>query len=563
MCSMRVAVAIVLATVGLLLAGIPMFMHPPTGYVGLRIAPTPIRGQFRVERLDRGSPAARAGVRDEDVISCLDYRDVRFLEAPIYTEHSYGMNAGEAIAFCATRDGVTRAVTVVPETKPPARSLYGNDAGAAFRLLEYSVFLVCGVLLVYGRPGLMSWLFMFYALATAPNAMGYINLTVLPSPLYMAYSIGLQAFDFASSGFLLMFTLLVPDERLEGWRRPAFAVAVLLFVLVALYNVVVPLYLDTNAKSFLPRLPETIVSLLTLVAVGARLATMSPEVRSRFRWAAFGISWGVIMIAIGHRALPIGGDEAGVVAALLSVVMPIAMLYAVLRAHLIDLRFVLSRTIVYAVITTCIVGIIGVVDWLTAQYLHESRVATIIDAGVTIALAIALHRTYGWIEEAIDFVLFRKKYQAENYLRRLARSLLVADEATTIDTELLAAPYVMLDLSMAVLYRSDGTKYAPTDLRGVADAPAIAHDDELIRFLKAEHKAVHFSELRTPPVFGTPALAIAIPRARGLGAFVVYGYHRDGTTLDPDEVDVLERLCDAAGRAYVDIDLARLQPVPI
>lgn len=560
---MRVGIAFFLAVAGFLLAGVPMFIHPPTPYIGANISGTTTHGLLRVVAVDARSPAARAGIRSGDEIGCLSFRDRRLFSPDIYRGLDYGIVAGRPVDLCTVRSSTTRSIALVPDLRPPARGLYGSAAGAAFRLAEFAVFLVCGVLFVYGRRGAISWLFLLYALGTAPNATGYINLTVLPNSWYTLYSVGLAAFDFAAPGFLLIFTLLVPDDRAPGWRWPALITAASLTSLSLLYNAIAPLRFEINAESFSPRLPEAVLAGLCIVAVMVRLATMPPELRTRFRWAGFSIVWGVVTIAIAHRTFPLG-DEAGIIAALLSVLMPISMLYAVLREHIIDLRFVLSRTIVFTVITTLIVAVIGIVDWLTAQYLHGTRVATIVDAAVTIGLAIALHRIYAWIETAIDFLLFRKKYEAEAYLHRVARSLLAADETPTIDHELVDTPYSTLDLTFAILYRVSDAGYEPCELRGLTVAPTIEHDGELVRFIKTEHKAVHFNELRTcPEGLGSSALAIGIPRGRTLAGFAVYGYHRGGSAIDPDEIEALERLCDAAGRAYVNIELARYAHVPI
>lgn len=539
-----------------------MFMHPPTPYIGAHAAETSLHGQLRIEAVDAGSPAARAGLHPGDKIGCLSFRDRRLFTPDIYFGLDYGIVPGRPLELCVVGLSTSRATSLVPDLRPAVHPLYGNDAGAAFRLAEFSVFLICAVLLVYGRRGTMPWLFFLYALGTAPNAMGYINLTVLPSFWYTIYAVGLSAFDFAAPGFLLMFTLLVPDERAPGWRRPAFIFAAVLTLASFFCNVISQLQVEINAESFFPRLPEAVVAGLCILAVAGRLATMPAELRTRFRWAAFSIVWGVTTIAIAHRTIPLG-DQSGVIAALLSVLMPISMLYAVLREHVIDLPFVLSRTIAYTVITTMIVTVIGVVDWLTAQYLHETRVATILDAAVTIGLAIALHRIYRWIETAVDFLLFRKKYEAEAHLRRIAGSLLAADEARTIDGELIDAPYEMLDLTFALLYRISENGFEPCGLRGLAIAPAFKHDCELVRFIKTEHKEVHLKDLRTcPDGLASSAVAIGIPRGRTLAGFAIYGYHRGGNALDPDEITVLERLCDAAGRAYVNIELANHERVP-
>ncbi len=45
------------------------------------------------------------------------------------------------------------------------------------------------------------------------------------------------------------------------------------------------------------------------------------------------------------------------------------------------------------------------------------------------------------------------------------------------------------------------------------------------------------------------------PRLRT--GFAVYGIHRDGTALDPDELQTLEHLCESAARAHTYIEVSR------
>jgi hypothetical protein len=75
------------------------------------------------------------------------------------------------------------------------------------------------------------------------------------------------------------------------------------------------------------------------------------------------------------------------------------------------------------------------------------------------------------------------------------------------------------------------------------------------------------TEIAEPGVM--PAIAIPIFEGDDLRGFALYGLHRDGTKLDPDEVDVLETLCQTAAQAYVRIEnlqmrkLLRLAEVPL
>jgi hypothetical protein len=85
----------------------------------------------------------------------------------------------------------------------------------------------------------------------------------------------------------------------------------------------------------------------------------------------------------------------------------------------------------------------------------------------------------------------------------------------------------------------------------------------LVRFLITERTRLHIKDLRrhVAAVFldrGTaPAVAIPIFQGNDLTAFGVYGIHRDGTKLDPDEIETLERLCEMAAQAYIHIENLR------
>jgi hypothetical protein len=78
-----------------------------------------------------------------------------------------------------------------------------------------------------------------------------------------------------------------------------------------------------------------------------------------------------------------------------------------------------------------------------------------------------------------------------------------------------------------------------------------------------ERTKLHISDLRAHVAEdfesnGTaPAVAIPLFQSDDLFAFAVYGIHRDGTRLDPDEIETLERLCEVAAQAYTGIELAR------
>ena len=370
--------------------------------------------------------------------------------------------------------------------------------------------------------------------------------------------------------FLLLFSVLVPDDRIPyGWRRTAFYFAGIIALADITLAAVSNFYTDVTVSASLINNVDESLTALTVLVVIARLATMQRMERARFGWAAFAIIFGVITNDLRNVLANGSMVPLSIVAADLTVVMPLCLMYAILKRHVIDVRFVISRTVVYAAITTLIVGVIGLVDWMTSAYLSQVRVAMAIDAAATIGLAFALHRAYSWIESAVDFVLFRHKHNAETYLNRMSKTLLRAKREDTIDRALVHAPYEKLDLTVAALFRANGSSFVISAAAGWDSLAATPFDEEheLVRFLVTERTKLQIRDLRAHVAEefeghgARPAVAIPLFQSDELVAFAVYGIHHDGTKLDPDEIETLERLCETAAQAYTGIELARYRAV--
>lgn len=565
--ALRAFTVCALAALFLLVCAPPMFENPPTQHTGVQFKPTGELVQPFVVRVDPNSPGYRAGLRTGDVVSCLSMRDNSILFYPVEATVPY---TGTPVTLCAKRNGVWRNFTFVGSAGPPGGYWYGNVWIAALRLGVFAIFLLSGIALVLGRPSPMTWIFFVYCLASAPSiAFGANGVTAAP----LLYAIGnmlVAVPGIFGVGFLLLFALAVPDDRIpEGWRRRGYWTAWI--VTVGLIAFAVLSTADTSLV-FAPAVSAGVdeaLTIITVLVVFARLASMRAEERARFGWAAFAIIFGVITNDIRNLQVFQTPDlrPVGIGAALLTCVMPISLMYAILRRHVIDVRFVISRTVVFAAITTVVVAVIGVVDWATSVYLQQVRIAMALDAAVTIGLGFVLHRTYKSLEYAVDFVLYRKKHEATAYLDRLARTLLRADREDTVDRALVHDPYDKFDLTAAALFRAQSGMFIPSCSAGwhKGDAIAFERDHDVVRFLLTERSRLSIPDLRESVAAqfkeAGPVPAVAIPIFLGdeLFAFAVYGIHRDGTKLDPDEVETLQRLCEAAAQAYVRIENLRLR----
>lgn len=470
------------------------------------------------------------------------------------------------IRGCVVRSGAEVPFQLVARPGPPAQDIYGGLGLVIVRVLAYLVFLVVGSALVILRPSLMTWLLFVFCVLTSPAAAATDGLTSF-SPLgYAVATIPNELGWFGSAASLLLFTLVFPDHSLpRGWRRAAFWIVCVVSLFVIALNVT-PMFgtVTTSyvAASFVQN--TNLVMTITVVAVTlGRLFGMQPEDRARFGWVTFGIVVGVVANYL--RLLPSNASFT-TIAGSVTVVMPITLMYAILRRHVIDVRFAISRTVVYGAVTTLIVGVIGAVDFLTSEYLHGLRTALAIDALVTIALGLALHRMYGAIESAVDFLIYRRKHEAESYLKRLARTLLRADREETIDRALVDDPYEKLDLAMSALLRADGEHYSIVSAQGwKGDARSFGREDDIVRFLATERHRLELRDLRErvkadiAAPGAMPAIAVPIFEGDDLCGFALYGLHRDGTKLDPDEIDVLETLCQTATQAYVRIENLKMR----
>ncbi len=553
---LRTLLVTALAAIVVAIAGIPMFMHPLTAYTGVKLHPTGALIQPRVIEVEPGSPAYRAGLRSGDVVSCLSTRDARLLFARDNAGQIDGYVPGSTISLCVERDGSWQPVSFIAETRPPAQNVYVNDWLAAFRIAGYVAFLLCAVFLVLARPGRATWTFFAYALIAAPNYAIEQNLSVLNPALYaVLYNASIVAITI-QYGLLMQFAALVPnDSPPAGWRTRAYRISIGVTVALALFGIArcVTAFVVTAAAT---RMVTVTAALLVLLTVAARLMAMEREERGRFGWAAFAIGWAVTVDFLRQTAV-IPGQLGGLIAMTL-ILTPIALLYAILKRHVIDISFAISRTVIYAAVTTVVVVAIAAVDWITSTFLHEARVALALDALVTIGIALTLHRLYRRIEASVDFLLFRNKYEAETFLNRLGRTLMSATQEETVDRALVRDPYRRLHLTLAALFRKTGEAFVLSSASGydAAAAAAFESDHDLVRFLSVENVRVNLGDLTENP-FGQASIAIPIHQGPEMTAFAIYGMHQDGTALDPDELETLERLCGAAAQAYTYIEVSR------
>jgi len=110
--------------------------------------------------------------------------------------------------------------------------------------------------------------------------------------------------------------------------------------------------------------------------------------------------------------------------------------HAVVRHRVLDIDFVIGRALVYAVLTTLLAGLFGLLDWLFGSTLEELRLSRLAEAAIAISIAFAFDFLHTRTERGVEAVFFRKRRAAEARIARLARDLPDARSLAVIERAL-------------------------------------------------------------------------------------------------------------------------------
>ncbi len=517
--------------------------------------------------VEPASPAARAGIAPGDRLAyaTLPLRGRRFAA---FQEEVPG---GAPISFEIVHDGRQRSVTLRAE----AALAVGRLETLTYACAGLAMGLV-GLLLVLLRPSRMTWAFALIAPAMlipwgplfwsqeTQNVAG-IAVDVVAALLYAAQSAAIMIFasrfpNDRPSGIArivdrlsLPVGLAVAATYLYVYLQLRFALtAPAPWIILADYAIVLPALAAvvalistyvTTPGSARARLVPVIVSFITLIVAGvlqqaASQRTSNPTV--------------LLSLSIAFSASP--------------ALIAVAVAYGVIRHRVMDVSFIISRTLVYTTLTAGAVSGFSLIEYVFGRVLEHRGVATFLVIVAAIGLGLSLNVVHRRLDDFIDRVLFRRRHLAERRLEQTARALPAATGADAVDVALVDEPAEAFDLASAALFRRNDEKYRRVRSRGWSDAEATAleRDDRLALELRAELAAIDPNDLRwerSDLPTGERQVLYAIPVLDGnrLEAIALYGGHLTGEDLDPDERRSLRRLVSAAARAYDRIATAQLR----
>ena len=423
--------------------------------------------------------------------------------------------------------------------------------------------ILVAVFLLVRRPGMISLTFAAYCAFTIPTAPLIVGLSALPDPtlrgLLQLAAVGLTLK--IGSVAIVAFALQFPEPFPRRFGTLAVRAANVLLALVAIGSIVFdPLHVPASTAVFDALSVASIPAVLIIIIV--RYLISDVGARRRLAWVLAGAvlssaaAWSFFSGVANHAPL-----AWGLIANIAEDALPIAVAYAVLRHRVLDLGFVLNRTLVYAILTTTIVLAVSFIDWFVGRLLSESRLATVLEAGFTVGFGVLLNTLHERVGRIVERFLFRERYTAVRRLEDRIDALDYAESPATVDALLVHECSEILHLRSAALFRSakDGG-YVRTDSFGWNDCEtSLGNDHLLVRMIRSKEQSLELQAagLRDP---GFPAgdarpdFAIPIVRRHRVLGFVLYGHRRGELALDPQERALLQRVATAAANAYDSIE---------
>jgi hypothetical protein len=433
------------------------------------------------------------------------------------------------------------------------------------------LWLISAASLLLLRPSRATWAFFALSLyGWSPN-----NVVTMVGPAWL--QVIATAFEniweicipFAGPVFALY--LLQPDV-MPLWRRNALRVVSALIASAVVFEITSMCLLLAGYAPIVYAhytIANGLVLIATILTPAFLLATYyntDRVTRSRLRWVllGFGVGSAALIAAlwfVGYSYILYSVGQAVYVFAI-----TLSTGYAVLRHRIIDINVVVSRAVVYTLLSAFVVGLFALVDLFFSRTLSESKAGLMADVALALVLGFFLNSMHRQVDRFVDGILFRKRHIAERHIALVAESLRHTAHADRIDRMLIDEPVRSFDLVFGVLARRRGSAlrvvYAYD--KAVTEGTLLGNTEDLLSYLAAHRRALplryhywHAPELRVSDV--EPSIAVPIFSHDDLDAVVFFAPHRNGTELDGEEIALIDRVAEAAGTAYDRLEAAAMR----
>lgn len=293
--------------------------------------------------------------------------------------------------------------------------------------------------------------------------------------------------------------------------------------------------------------------LMTLAAWAAAAAT-PPSDRPRAAWMLLPIPVAflaqAILVAVSSFLLRswfavVGAAALGDVAWLLA---SWTVTYALLKRRVLDLEFVITRTLVVGTVSAIVVASFALLEWLLGAVLTGASHATglIANGALALVLGLSLNPIHQRVDALVESMLFRKRHDNERALLDFSKE---AAYVTSFEALLDAAIEKLSNHTDArgasILLDGEGD-YRAVRRFGDDTARTVGENDPAVLALKTWHKPIDPHQYASE-IHGALALPM-LARGRLLG-LTVLGERAGGEAYAPDEIEALAQFAHGVGAA--------------
>ncbi len=497
----------------------------------------------RVAAVDAGTSAARAAIRPGDR---LDFSRSSLHDRIVGLDYQPPI-AGERTSFDVSKR--TKTLTATPLTAEEAQRATFSPLTSFLRLTGFA-YIVVALAILLRRPNRMTWgLFLYLVSAT--------DVSLFRFPIWLLPIAQLASDILAVAGpiGLVIFAARFPGDNPTGWRVWLDRLAIPIGALFVIPNLAWDGTSLFGSGSPAPWMSlGSVAGALALIAIAgvtlvAAYFSVARTQRQRFAWVMAGVLFTLVSYASewahywSTTYTLVTSDVAAWIAVVFYAIAPFAIAYAVVRQRVFDISFVISRALVYTILTGSIFVVFALVEWLAARLIEQTGVTIVLVALTAIGIAFSLEAAHARIEAFVEGMLFRRRHLAERHLAGIAAGLPFAESGAIVDEALAREPVEAYALTRAELFKRN-------------DAGDFSRNGEpldstvSLRLMGTRH-AVRLNN-------GDAVLAVPVFLRSRLEAIALYGPHANGEDIDPDEAASLEAMCAAAGAAYDQLDALRV-----
>lgn len=431
--------------------------------VGIGIAEA--ESGIAITRVTEGEPADRAGVLVDDLLVAVGGQPVKDYESLALTDELW--QRGTPLAFTLIRNGSTTELTVVPGTSFP----WVDITAAAIPCLAY---LAIGLLAFGQSPNdvRIRLLFAFSIAVALEFALpGQISQISWWSPTqFVIFNLltGLQI------GFLLHLASVIPQPApwltRSRWLPAGFyVIGAVIGVITAVSTILTAL--DVETPPILDDIGIVVINSWVLpfwsVAVAGILihqvvVAKTTRLRHQATWVFAGILPWMAYQVLYQFVVPMGDSPPPWLAAIqpaVLLVFPLAVFFAILRFHLLDIEFVLRRSVAFVLITASMVALFamafGVGNLVFGSVEASSGVSVAAMSLGMLVLGLLFAPLRRGVQTLVDRRLFPERNEMAHLLTDLAAELPTLGSLPAMGKRLVDETVRVFDVETATLLVAD------------------------------------------------------------------------------------------------------------